>query len=281
MSEAIRIVKEQNIHSYKDLREKLDQTENKIAELKIQNRKTVEQMNQYRAVANKLKDYKQNRSRDAKRWLKSHGIDYKHDNYKRYEDHANKLNAQHERIYKEMTLLNDFSQECEKAYNIIKDNLEPQTYLPRTSRKNEKSRTTKSVWRRNKKNKTSKISQINKAKQQAEEICLDYQARFKSYLDQTSIRAQELEQCLTNEKATIEVQQQEPQGFDVHEGDYAPKTPQSDQSRYSHEKAEEVRQAKSKPVHLPPSEKIAQGYARLEQHDTGSYQSYNSSKQRR
>ena len=236
-------------------------------------------MDQYRAVANKLKDYKQNRSRDAKRWLKSHGIDYKHDDYKRYEDHANKLNAQHERIYKEMTLLNDFSQECEKAYNIIKDNLEPQTYLSRAPRKNEKSKTTKSVWR---KNKTRKTSQTNKAKQQAEEICLDYQARFKSYLDQISPRAQELEQCLNNEKAVTEVQQQqEPQGFDLHEGDYAPKTPQFDQLRHSHEKAEEVRQAKSKPVHLPPSEKIAQGYARLEKHNAGSNQSYNSTKQRR
>ena len=134
MAEAIRIVKEQNIRSEADLKKRLEETTTKKQELELKRHKFDEICDQYDALANNLKMYEDTGKREYKNWLKKHGVDYKNIDSDYYKRMSKTVKQQRDNIKNEIALLDNFEGECQKAYNIIRDNLEVRTYLPCTSR---------------------------------------------------------------------------------------------------------------------------------------------------
>ena len=134
MVEAIRIVKENDIKSNREL-------QIKIKEMKKQAKKYREEGDWLRdkhlkaeLIYTNLQEFEHAKNKDAKKWLKKHNIDPKNTNSSKYKKEMDCYYKQYTDIVNKEIELRSYSAQLERAFRIISENIKPENLKRRCER---------------------------------------------------------------------------------------------------------------------------------------------------
>ena len=280
MAEAMRIIKQHNIKSEKDLNNIIATNEQKSKELNANQSKAYDSyMKAVNALA-KIKDYEnaEDRStkREAKSWLKERNINIKEWTSEKMEERLYEFYDQYSAIGKERMTLEQYTQQVKYAYNLIKENTKKNT-LQRSNRTAGITSNMHAPYKITPSKPLTRAERLMQEQQKrAEAEAMDYSRKIQYWQELNSPRKTALEQAIkaledtenpysyrnrhtTNKSSQSQTQQASPQ----------PKQPQP----------KPVVPAKDKFKMPSPSESIKQAREELQRQQQG--QSYTQNKPRR
>ena len=134
MTEAIRIIKQQNIKSKADLCQLYAKDLNKIENLKKKREKWQAIYDEVYVVNTHANNYLAFNDESEKQWLEDHNYKFKIDELHNHREVLESVQEGIEQINEQIEAIQKLQQEREKAFNIIKNNIEPKHITPRSIR---------------------------------------------------------------------------------------------------------------------------------------------------